>query len=85
MLSNRMTDQEKEHASSIFQIGNVVRIGTGEYLVASYDGLDSLGREVYTVTSAITHTTKDGRPYNQFKAVVIPTLTLTGVAWEQFS
>jgi len=64
---------------ALFRAGGTVRMATGQYLVESFDGHDQDGREVYTVVSAEVRII--GRhPVNRFKAVVIPTLTVTGCA-----
>ncbi len=65
--------------SPLFQVGAVLKLDGGESRVDSYDGTDEQGREVYTVTTTEVRVIS-GHPVNRFKAVVIPTLTITGCA-----
>jgi hypothetical protein len=65
-----------------FKAGEIVRMANGlECEIESFEGYDSLGREIYiVVTDNITITT-DGRPVNRYKTVVVPMLLLTGIAY----
>lgn len=71
---------------TMFKPGEVLRVTTArlfghEIQIMSYDGTDGLDREIYTVVCADV-VNINGRQVNVFKAVIIPTLTITGVAPE---